>query len=57
MGSAFERMQRGFGGDQKAGENFVSMLVNNGGKLKEVAHTPSPILFPAIFRSWKKACG
>ena len=40
-GSAFERMQRGFGGETKPDKNFVSMLVNNGGKLKEVAHTPS----------------
>jgi DNA helicase-2/ATP-dependent DNA helicase PcrA len=47
MGSAFERMNRGFGGEAKPEKNFVSMLVNNGGKLKEVAHTPSTNFVPS----------
>ncbi len=47
MGSAFERMQRGFGGEAKPEKAFVSMLVNNGGKLKEVSHTPSTNFVPS----------
>jgi DNA helicase-2/ATP-dependent DNA helicase PcrA len=47
MGSAFERMHRGFSGEAKPEKSFVSMLVNNNGKLKEVAHTPSENFVPS----------
>ena len=47
MGSAFERMQRGFGGDQKPEKSFVSTLVSGAGKSKEVTHTPSPNFVPS----------
>lgn len=40
-GSAFERMNRGFGGAPKEEKTFVTTLVNSSGKLKEVTHTPS----------------
>jgi DNA helicase-2/ATP-dependent DNA helicase PcrA len=49
MGSAFERMQRGFGsssGGEKAEKTFVSTLVG-GIKPKEVAHVPSPNFVPS----------
>lgn len=42
MGSAFERMQRGFGGAPKEEKSFVSTLLNSNGKTKEATHTPSP---------------
>lgn len=47
MGSAFERMHRGFGGDAKPEKSFVSTLVNGGAKAKEVAHTPSSNFVPS----------
>jgi DNA helicase-2/ATP-dependent DNA helicase PcrA len=48
MGSAFERMQRGFGsgGGEKTEKTFVSTLVG-GIKPKEVAHVPSPNFVPS----------
>ncbi len=43
MGSAFERMQRGFGnGAEKSEKSFVSTLLTSNNKSKEVTHTPSP---------------
>jgi DNA helicase-2/ATP-dependent DNA helicase PcrA len=43
MGSAFERMQRGFGsGGEKSEKSFVSTLLSGNGKAKEVTHNPSP---------------
>ncbi len=47
MGSAFERMNRGFGGGEKTEKSFVSTLVNSNGKLKEVTHTPSDNFIPS----------
>ncbi|HEV7332641.1 MAG TPA: UvrD-helicase domain-containing protein [Flavisolibacter sp.] len=47
MGSAFERMNRGFGGEAKPEKSFVSTLVNGAGKLKEVTHTPSANFIPS----------
>ncbi|MBB1283332.1 UvrD-helicase domain-containing protein [Flavisolibacter sp. BT320] len=47
MGSAFERMQRGFGGDAKPEKSFVSTLVSGAGKTKEVTHTPSTNFVPS----------
>jgi len=42
MGSAFERMQRGFSpGSEKNEKSFVSTLLSGNGKSKEVIHTPS----------------
>jgi len=48
MGSAFERMQRGFGSGsgEKTEKTFVSTLVG-GIKPKEVAHVPSPNFVPS----------
>jgi DNA helicase-2/ATP-dependent DNA helicase PcrA len=48
LGSAFERMQRGFGsgGGEKTEKTFVSTLVG-GIKPKEVAHVPSPNFVPS----------
>ncbi|RYZ28061.1 MAG: ATP-dependent DNA helicase [Chitinophagaceae bacterium] len=47
MGSAFERMQRGFGGGEKTEKSFVSTLVSGNGKSKEVSHTPSTNFVPS----------
>jgi Superfamily I DNA and RNA helicases len=50
MGSAFERMHRGFGtGAKETNEkSFVSTLITgNGTKPKEVAHVPSPNFVPS----------
>ena len=47
MGSAFERMQRGFGGGEKTEKSFVSTLIGTNGKPKEVAHMPSPNFIPS----------
>ncbi|HEU4471417.1 MAG TPA: UvrD-helicase domain-containing protein [Flavisolibacter sp.] len=48
MGSAFERMQRGFGaGSEPKEKSFVSTLVNSNAKPREVAHTPSPNFVPS----------
>ncbi len=50
MGSAFERMQRGFGtggNPEKKEKTFVSTLVNATAKSKEVAHTPSSNFKPS----------
>jgi len=47
MGSAFERMQRGFGGGGKTERSFVSTLVSGNGKPKEVSHTPSTNFVPS----------
>jgi DNA helicase II / ATP-dependent DNA helicase PcrA len=48
LGSAFERMQRGFGsgGGEKTEKTFVSTLVG-GIKPREVAHVPSPNFVPS----------
>ena len=47
-GTAFERMNRGFGGntDQKE-KSFVSTLVSGNSRPKEVAHVPSPNFTPS----------
>ncbi|MDQ6608998.1 MAG: UvrD-helicase domain-containing protein [Bacteroidota bacterium] len=42
LGSAFERMQLGFGGSGKSEKSFVSTLLSSNGKGREVTHTPSP---------------
>ncbi|MGZ8537610.1 MAG: 3'-5' exonuclease, partial [Flavisolibacter sp.] len=51
MGSAFERMQRGYGGatanTEKKEKSFVSTLLTGNGKPKEVAHVPSPNFIPS----------
>jgi DNA helicase-2/ATP-dependent DNA helicase PcrA len=47
MGSAFERMQRGFGGGEKKEKSFVSTLLSNNGKAKETTHKPSPDFVPS----------
>lgn len=50
LGSAFERMHRGFGGGGKETneKSFVSTLITgNGSKPKEVAHVPSPNFVPS----------
>ena len=48
MGSAFERMNRGFGGGgQKEEKSFVSTLIGGGSKPKEVAHVPSSNFVPS----------
>ena len=49
MGSAFERMNRGFGGNTENKEkSFVSTLLNGGNaKPKEVAHVPSENFVPS----------
>lgn len=47
-GSAFERMNRGFGGDtEKKEKNFVSTLLSGTSKSKEVVHVPSPNFAPS----------
>lgn len=49
LGTAFERMQRGFGGggQQKPEKSFVSTLLTGNSKPKEVAHVPSPNFVPS----------
>ena len=47
MGSAFERMQRGFGSGEKTEKSFISTLIGGNGKPKEVAHMPSPDFIPS----------
>ena len=47
MGTAFERMQRGFGASEKPEKSFVSTLVSSNGKPKEVAHIPSENFVPS----------
>jgi DNA helicase-2/ATP-dependent DNA helicase PcrA len=49
MGSAFERMQRGFGSGnaQPKEKSFVSTLVSGNSKPKEVAHVPSENFVPS----------
>jgi DNA helicase-2/ATP-dependent DNA helicase PcrA len=47
MGSAFERMQRGFGSQDRPEKTFVSTLVSSGGKTKEVNHVPSTNFIPS----------
>ncbi|MFL5811371.1 MAG: 3'-5' exonuclease, partial [Flavisolibacter sp.] len=48
IGSAFERMQRGFGGGSEPKEkNFISTLVNGNAKPREVNHVPSPNFIPS----------
>jgi DNA helicase-2/ATP-dependent DNA helicase PcrA len=48
-GSAFERMNRGFGGgsNENKGKSFVSTLVSGNAKPKEVAHVPSANFVPS----------
>src|SRR4029079_13510820 len=47
-GTAFERMNRGFGGDtEKKEKSFVSTLLTGNSKPKEVAHVPSPNFVPS----------
>ncbi|HEX8314427.1 MAG TPA: UvrD-helicase domain-containing protein [Flavisolibacter sp.] len=41
MGSAFERMNRGFGGGEKTEKSFVSTLIGGNAKPKETTHVPS----------------
>jgi len=41
MGSAFERMQRGFGSGEKTEKSFVSTLIGGAAKPKDVNHVPS----------------
>jgi DNA helicase-2/ATP-dependent DNA helicase PcrA len=41
MGSAFERMNRGFGGGEKTEKSFVSTLIGGNAKQKETTHVPS----------------
>jgi DNA helicase-2/ATP-dependent DNA helicase PcrA len=47
MGSAFERMQRGFSSNQPKEKSFVSTLISNNGKPKETTHVPSPNFVPS----------
>ena len=48
MGSAFQRMQRGFGGGQPQQEkSFVSTLVGGNSKPKETSHIPSADFVPS----------
>ena len=48
MGSAFERMQRGFGQSAPREEkSFVSTLISGNAKPREVTHTPSPHFVPS----------
>jgi len=48
LGNAFERMRRGFGGNNAPAEkNFVSTLVTGNTRPKEVAHVPSPNFVPS----------
>ena len=49
-GNAFERMNRGFGGNsgnENKEKSFVSTLVSGNNKPKEVAHVPSPNFVPS----------
>lgn len=46
MGSAFERMNRGFGGGEKSEKSFVSTLIGGGTKAREITHTPSANFAP-----------
>lgn len=47
-GSAFERMNRGFGeSSEKKEKSFVSTLISGNAKPKEVAHVPSPNFTPS----------
>ncbi|HEY0039111.1 MAG TPA: UvrD-helicase domain-containing protein [Flavisolibacter sp.] len=46
-GSAFERMNRGFGGGEKTEKSFVSTLIGGGAKSKEVTHVPSSNFIPS----------
>src|SRR5687768_910563 len=45
MGSAFERMQRGFGGNSAPEKTYVATIAGNA-KPKEVTHTPSANFVP-----------
>src|SRR6478672_6454403 len=49
QGSAFERMQRGFGtgGNEPKEKSFVATLVSGQTRPKEVAHVPSPNFVPS----------
>ncbi len=48
MGSAFERMNRGFGaGAEKPEKSFASTLISGGAKPKEVNHVPSANFVPS----------
>ena len=48
MGSAFDRMNRGAAkGDEPKEKTFVSTIINNGAKPKEVAHQPSSDFVPS----------
>src|SRR3954469_6914573 len=48
QGSAFERMQRGFGGQSENKEkSFVATLIGGNAKPKEVGHVPSPNFIPS----------
>ncbi|MFN2458256.1 MAG: ATP-dependent helicase [Chitinophagaceae bacterium] len=46
LGSAFERMRRGFGDNVAKEKTFVSTLLDNG-RSKEIAHVPSPNFAPS----------
>nr|MBA2745357.1 ATP-binding domain-containing protein [Flavisolibacter sp.] len=52
-GSAFQRMQRGFGNAQQPAQerSFVSTLISGNGKQKEVAHVPSPNFTPSNIKA------
>lgn len=41
MGSAFERMNRGFGSGEKTEKSFVSTLIGGNAKPKDTTHVPS----------------
>jgi DNA helicase-2/ATP-dependent DNA helicase PcrA len=47
MGSAFERMQRGFGGTENREKTFVSTLVGGNSRPRESTHVPSPNFIPS----------
>ena len=47
LGSAFERMQRGFSSNQPKEKSFVSTLISSNGKPKETSHIPSPNFVPS----------
>jgi DNA helicase-2/ATP-dependent DNA helicase PcrA len=48
LGSAFERMQRGFtSANENKEKSFVSTLVSGNAKPKEVSHVPSPNFVPS----------
>jgi DNA helicase-2/ATP-dependent DNA helicase PcrA len=47
QGNAFERMQRGFGNNNSAGEKTVVTTLLNNAKAKEVTHTPSANFVPS----------